>query len=194
MAFDQTRMDCRFYYEHCVERVKYIDSTLLMQFKVIIQDNGEWPENIVLDGIPNSTPYYYYFILHNAVWRRYWVQEEMEKGLHSGMIDPYTYGYLVDKFHDNNKESTFPKYHTGIWYEFNGKTYLATPLKENIEQINKDRNTAYLCTIAEQKKKLKFHIKQEEYNLYPVSKTMAELPESRIKQNLDKGIMEAYSE
>lgn len=195
MAFDQAiRMDCRFYYEHCVEQVKYVDSILFMQFKGIIQDNGKWPENIVLDGIPNSTPYYFFFILHNSAWQRYWVQEEMEKALHKGEIPPYTYSYLVDRFHDNNKESTFPKYHTQIWLQLNSKTYLALPPKENIEQINKDRNAVYLCTLAEQKKKLKFHIKQEEYNLYPVGKTMAEIPESRIKQNLDKGIMEAYSE
>jgi hypothetical protein len=156
MAFDKAiRMDCRFYYEHCIERVKYVDSILFMQFKGVIQSNGEWPKDVTLDGAPNSIPYYWFFALHNSAWQRYWVQEEMEKALHKGNIPPYNYSNLVDLFHDNNKENTFPKYHTQIWLELNGKTYLTIVPKESIEQVNKDRKAAYLCTIAEQKKEIK---------------------------------------
>lgn len=195
MAFDKAvRMDCRFYYDHCIERVKYVDSILYMQFKGIIQDNGAWPENVVLDGIPNSTPYYWFFILHNSAWQRYWVQEEMERALHEGKISSHIYSNLIDQFHNNNKESTFPKYHTEIWYELNGKNYILLVKKENLEQVNKDRAAAYLCTIAEQRRKLEFQIQNKEYNLYRTNKLLAEVPESRIKQNLENGIMEAYSE
>lgn len=193
-AFDQTtRMDCRFYDKHCVEQVKYVDSILFMQFKKIIKDNGGWPENTAIDDTPNTTPHYSFFIQHNSVWQRYWVQEEMKKALYEGKITPYFYSHLVDQFHNNNKENTFPKYYTEIWYEFNGKTYLTIASKESVEQIEKNRKAVYLCTIVEQKRKLKFQIKNKEYILYPIDKFLAEIPELRIKQNLDKGIMEAYS-
>jgi hypothetical protein len=37
-------------------------------------------------------------------------------------------------------------------------------------------------------------MKQEEYNLYPVSTISAEVEESRMQRNLKNGILEAYSE
>lgn len=194
-TFDQAvRRDCPFYQEHCVERVKYVDSILLIKFKNLIQENGGWPDDLSLNQTPGNMPHYFFLILHNSQWQRYWVQEEMEKALHKGQIPAYMYAYLISCFHDNNEKNIFPEYHIQIWYELNGKTYFALAPQANIDKINKNRASIYLCTIEEQKKKVKFQMQHPEYNLYPIKKVAAEISEIQIKQNLKNGIIEAYSE
>jgi len=180
LALDQSiRNACREinsnYYRICGNEIRALDSLILLKLKLHLKENGVPSDRSLCLINSSSTPAYVGIIKHSMQWGKNDLDSILLESINNYKIHPLLYSDLKDYYRESYLKID-PVY--GLSYNVKlGDRLFIFPAKDNAE-IDKNRASIFLDSIAEYNRKVVFQYKNPEYFLiYP-----------RLLPTLDAGV------
>lgn len=180
LALDQSiRNACREinsnYYRICGNEIRALDSLILLKLKLHLKENGVPSDRSLCLINSSSTPAYVGIIEHSMQWGKNDLDSILLESINNYKIHPLLYSDLKDYYRESYLKID-PVY--GLSYNVKlGDRLFIFPAKDNAE-IDKNRASIFLDSIAEYNRKVVFQYKNPEYFLiYP-----------RLLPTLDAGV------
>lgn len=180
LALDQSiRNACREinsnYYSICGNEIRALDSLILLKLKLHLKENGVPSDRSLCLINSSSTPAYVGIIKHSMQWGKNDLDSILLESINNYKIHPLLYSDLKDYYRESYLKID-PVY--GLSYNVKlGDRLFIFPAKDNAE-IDKNRASIFLDSIAEYNRKVVFQYKNPEYFLiYP-----------RLLPTLDAGV------
>jgi len=180
LALDQSiRNACREinsnYYRICGNEIRALDSLILLKLKLHLKENGVPSDRSLCLINSSSTPAYVGIIEHSMQWGKNDLDSILLESINIYKIHPLLYSDLKDYYRESYLKID-PVY--GLSYNVKlGDRLFIFPAKDNAE-IDKNRASIFLDSIAEYNRKVVFQYKNPEYFLiYP-----------RLLPTLDAGV------
>jgi len=163
------------YYRICGNEIRALDSLILLKLKLHLKENGVPSDRSLCLINSSSTPAYVGIIEHSMQWGKNDLDSILLESINNYKIHPLLYSDLKDYYRESYLKID-PVY--GLSYNVKlGDRLFIFPAKDNAE-IDKNRASIFLDSIAEYNRKVVFQYKNPEYFLiYP-----------RLLPTLDAGV------